>query len=200
MNLPLIVKKGESRVDSRLIAKSLDNQHKATVQLIERYAGPLADFGKLPFEMEALPSGQRTRYYLLNENQAFFLLTLSRNTPRVVRLKALLVQAFSEARKAAELHQEYLPTYHAMHDQLARLGDGTGNDRFLHMNVNKLVNEAAHIKAGQRSTVPVPQKAMVIAAQHIASEAMQGATDGKQAYAKAKDALTPFLPHKRIGG
>lgn len=203
MNLPLIVKKNEARVDSRLLAGAFGRQHRAQLALVDKHLARFEKFGKVFFEKAPSiesATGQRERFALLNEDQCYLLLTFTRNTPQVADLKVKLVQAFSEARKAAELHQEYLPTYHAMHDQLARLGDGTGNDRFLHMNVNKLVNEAAHIKAGQRSTVPVPQKAMVIAAQHIASEAMQGATDGKQAYAKAKDALTPFLSHKRIGG
>jgi phage regulator Rha-like protein len=35
---------------------------------------------------------------LLNEDQAFFLLSLSRNTDRVVELKASLIMAFREAR------------------------------------------------------------------------------------------------------
>lgn len=203
MNLPVVLKKGEARIDSRLLAPVTGNQHKNIIGLIERYADQFHGFGVVPFQTEK-PTGKQggrpQRFALLNEDQCYLLLTFARNTAAVVAMKVQLVQAFKEARKAAELNQEYLPTYHAMHDQLARLGDGTGTDRFLHMNVNKLVNEAAHIKAGQRSTVPVPQKAMVIAAQHIASEAMQGATDGKQAYAKAKDALAPFLPHKRIEG
>ena len=201
MNLPVVLKKGEARIDSRLLADPLGVEHSSVMRLLTNYKADFEEVGILRFQIgEITGRGQPQKYALLNEDQCWLLLTFSRNTKKVRRLKVQLIQAFGEARKAAELNHEYLPTYHAMHDQLARLGDGTGTDRFLHMNVNKLVNEAAHIKAGQRSTEPVPQKAMVIAAQHIASEAMQGATDGKQAYAKAKDALAPFLPHKRIGG
>lgn len=200
MNLPLIVKKSEARVDSRLLAQHLGNQHKNTYELIKEHQLDFEQLGKVPFETEALDSGQRQRYALLNEDQAYLLLTYSRNTKRTRALKVNLVLAFREARRAAELHQEYLPTYHAMHDQLTRLHDGTEKDRLLHMNINKLVNKAAHVEAGQRGKAPVPQKAMMIAVQHIASEAMEGAADKQQAYAKAKEALAPFLPRKLLEG
>ena len=42
--------------------------------------------------------GGDARFALLNEDQAFFLLSLSRNTDRVVELKANLIMAFREAR------------------------------------------------------------------------------------------------------
>lgn len=99
--IALIEKRGEARADSRLIAQALGNQHKATAQLIERYADQLKGFGVLPFEMAkplGTTGGRPERYYLLNEDQSFFLLTLSRNTPRVVALKANLVTAFKAAR------------------------------------------------------------------------------------------------------
>lgn len=197
--ITLIEKRGEARADSRLIAQALGNQHKATAQLIERYADQLKEFGKLPFEMEALPSGQTARYYLLNEDQSFFLLTLSRNTPRVVALKANLVTAFKEARLKAELHSEYLPGYHDLHDQMHRLAAGSPNERWAHANIDKLVNKTAGIDAGQRARADVPHKAMLIAAQHIAAQAMQGAADHHDAYARAKAALVP-LSTPLIGG
>lgn len=197
--IALIEKRGEARADSRLIAQALGNQHKATAQLIERYADQLKGFGKLPFEMEALPSGQTARYYLLNEDQSFFLLTLSRNTPRVVALKANLVKAFKEARLKAELHTEYLPGYHDLHDQMHRLAAGSPNERWAHANLNKLVNRAAGVESGQRARADVPRKAMLIAAQHLAAQAMQGADNHHDGYERAKAALVP-LTVKSIGG
>ena len=203
MNLPVIVKKGEARIDSRLLAPVTGNQHKNIIGLIERYADQFHAFGVVPFQTEK-PTGKKggrpQRFALLNEDQCYLLLTFARNTAAVVAMKVQLVQAFKEARKAAELHQEYLPTYHAMHDQLTRLHDGTEKDRLLHMNINKLVNKAAHVEAGQRGKAPVLEKARMIAAQHIASMAVQGATDHRDGYAKAKEALAPFLPRKRIEG
>lgn len=94
--------KGEPRVDTRLLAEQLDNKHKNSMALIERYSEKFRVFGLLAFETEARPGGQHgggdARFALLNEDQAFFLLSLSRNTDRVVELKASLIMAFREAR------------------------------------------------------------------------------------------------------
>jgi len=93
---------GEPRVDSRLLAEQLDNKHKNTIALIERYLVKFKEFGLLAFQTEARPVGRHgggdVRFALLNEDQAFFLLSLSRNTDRVVELKASLIMAFREAR------------------------------------------------------------------------------------------------------
>lgn len=98
----LIQSKGELRVDSRLLAEQLSNKHKNSMALIVRYAEKFKEFGLLAFETEARPIGQHgggdARFALLNEDQAFFLLSLSRNTDRVVELKASLIMAFREAR------------------------------------------------------------------------------------------------------
>ena len=40
----------------------------------------------------------------------------------------------------------------------------------------------------------------MIAAQHIASNAMQGATDHKDGYDRAKAALAPLMPQKLLVG
>lgn len=194
--IPITFKRNEARVDSRLIAQALGNQHKAVVQLIERYAAEMQSLGKLPFEMEPLPSGQRERFALLNEDQAFFLLTLSRNTARVVELKAKLVAAFRDARHKAELNQEYLPSYHELHSQLHVLTAGLPNERWVHANLNKLLNKAAGIKAGTRAIADVPHKALLIVAQHLATQAIRDAPDHHEAYRRAKRALEPLtLPH-----
>lgn len=100
--ITLIQHKSEARVDSRLLANQLGNKHKSTIELIDRYAGKFGEFGLLAFQTEARPAGQHgggdARFALLNEDQAFFLLALSRNTDRVVELKASLIMAFREAR------------------------------------------------------------------------------------------------------
>jgi phage regulator Rha-like protein len=101
-DLTLIQVKDEVRIDSRLLAEQLHNKHKNTVAIIERYADKFKRFGHLPFQTEVgkrlQGGGKAKRYAILNEDQAFFLLSLSRNTDRVVELKADLVMAFREAR------------------------------------------------------------------------------------------------------
>lgn len=95
------------------------------------------------------------RFALLNEDQAYLLLTYSRNTARVRVLKVRLVKAFREARLCADTRKaEYLPTYHRMHDVIHDLASGSPNEKFVHANVNKLVNKVAGVEAGQRAKAP----------------------------------------------
>ncbi|NNA87900.1 Rha family transcriptional regulator [Pseudomonas gessardii] len=98
----LIRSKGEARADSRVLAEQLGVKAKNTLGLIERYIGKFERFGVVPFQTEkplaGTAGGRPERFALLNEDQAFFLLSLSRNTDRVVELKASLIMAFREAR------------------------------------------------------------------------------------------------------
>jgi phage regulator Rha-like protein len=201
----LAVTPSEARVDSRLIAKQLHNQHKAVMVLIERYADAFRKFGLLPFEMEAVKAtGARgtkhQRFALLNEDQAFFLLSLSRNTDHVVQLKAKLIAAFGEARRAAQQRAvEYLPTYHQLHDVVAAKAAGSANQRFVHMNVNKLVNRTCGLEAGQRLVAPMAQQSMLSVAQAIAASAMRRGADHHDGYQRAKQALHALQAAAAIG-
>lgn len=93
---------GDPRVDSRLLAEQLDNMHKNSMALIDRYLAKFEEFGVVPFQTEkplaGTAGGRPERFALLNEDQTFFLLALSRNSDRVVGLKADLIRAFREAR------------------------------------------------------------------------------------------------------
>ena len=186
--------KAEPRIDSRLLAKSLRNKHKAAMALIERYADKFKAFGQLPFKKEvggrAQGGGNPERFALLNEDQAFFLLSLSRNNDHVVGLKARLVKAFGEARRAAGQHQaEYLPTYHQLHDELHALAAGSDHERHVHMNVNRLINKTVGLEAGQRSAAPMPVQSLLAVAQAVAVKAAHGAPDHRAGYQRIKSAM-----------
>ena len=89
-------------VDSRIITARLENQHKNVLTLIEANTEHFEGFGHLAFETRPLPGGGLAqRYAPLNEDQCYFLLSLSRNNETVVALKAGLVRAFRQAREAA---------------------------------------------------------------------------------------------------
>ncbi len=192
--LRLTACKTEARIDTRLLAKHLGNKHKAVFELLVKHKADFERLGKVPFETEALPSGQREKYGALNEDHCYLMLTFSRNTAKVRYLKVKMVRAFGEARKARELHQtEYLPAYHAMHDRIKVLANGSPNERFIHMNVNKLVNKVSGIEAGQRGTAALPTMALVIVVTAMAAQAMQSAQDHHAAYQLAKAALKPLL-------
>ncbi len=192
--LALVSTKVETRVDSRLLAQHLGNKHKAVFELLIKHKDDFLLLGKVPFQTEALPSGQREKFGLLNEDQSLLMLTFSRNTVAVRALKVKLVKAFSAARKARDLHgTEYLPVYHELHDALHELASGSEHERQVHMNFNKLVNKAAGIAAGQRTGLNLPTQSMLIVAQLMALQAVRAAPGHKEAYQLSKAAVAPLL-------
>lgn len=181
----------EARIDSRLVAQGFGNKHKAAMALIERYAGRFRGLGILPFKKEVIKGrGQPERYALLNEDQAYLLLSLTRNTDTVVNLKVKLIHTFGQYRRAADLRKtEYLPQYHQLHDNLHTLAAGSPNERHVHINVNKLLNKFAGIESGQRLAAQLPEQALLIVGQLVASNAAQGATDHHDGYQRIKTVL-----------
>ena len=203
-SMALQVTHGEARADSRLIAAELQNQHNSVMLLIDRYIEKFKGFGVVRFQIDK-PTGSKggrpERFALLNEDQRFFLLSLSRNTDHVVDLKAKLVKAFSEVRRAAVQHgAEYLPGYHDLHDQVHVLAAKSSNERFVHMNLNKLVNKVAGIGPGQRSGLPLRAQSLVCVAQAVAAQAMRTAHDHHDGYTKAKAALATLQSLAIEGG
>ena len=161
------------------------------MELIERHIPQFRRFEIVPFQTEKLPSRDRPeRFALLNENQAYLLLTFSRNTEQVVDMKVRLIEAFAEARANAQQHAtEYLPSYHKLHDAIGLTAAQSTNQHHIHCNFNKLVNKAAGIGSGQRQQLTLPQQSMLTVAQHIAAVSVSKAGDHKACYAKAKTTL-----------
>lgn len=199
-SLPLTIIKDMARVDSRIIAEQLGRKHKSTFELILRYKNELEQLHHLPFKTEdgyrSQGGGKAKHFALLSEDQAYFVLTLSRNNVRAVSLKLKLVQAFRHARDAAEIGKGYLPLYHELHAEvkhLAEVAHAAGSvtpERVFHMNLNKLVNNALGLSPGQRGNL-TPQKRMaVISAGFIAQKAiettLEAGGDHHDAYASAK--------------
>jgi len=87
---------GEMRVSSSEIAKHLGVTYKATNNLIKKNKELMEKYGLLPFKKDA--DSQKIPTYL-NEDQAIFLMTLSRNTPIVIKCKHNLVEAYSRLKK-----------------------------------------------------------------------------------------------------
>jgi phage regulator Rha-like protein len=102
--LAVVEQNGELVVDSRLIADRLGIDHKPMLRMVEKYLTEFQGFGALRFENAAItgPVSGKTyqqRFCWLNENQATFLMSLSRNTAQVIECKVQLVAAFSAAKK-----------------------------------------------------------------------------------------------------
>ncbi|WP_288399074.1 Rha family transcriptional regulator [uncultured Acinetobacter sp.] len=113
------VQKGQPTTTTLQIALGLRLTHKSVIQLLRTYLPDIQEFGKVRFESSydsnglsnsafEMPNsgleirnsnqGRHTRYAILNEQQAYFLMTLMRNNPRVISFKKALVRAFFEAR------------------------------------------------------------------------------------------------------
>jgi len=109
-DLILAVIDGEPRIDSRIVAAELGVEARATHQLVDKYSSQFEQLGSLPFEMEVKKrevGATQEKFYLLNEDQTYFLMTLVRNTEQAVELKKRLVMAFAECRKQVEPPQSF---------------------------------------------------------------------------------------------
>lgn len=202
--LVLVPSKGEPRIDSRLLALRLKKKrHQDLFELIKQYERQLLTLGKLLFQ--AGPStgsrtGQIERFALLTENQAYFLLTLSRNTPVVVELKLQMVRAFGDARRAAEVRQvEYLPEYHALHDAIKVAAAGSPNEKWLHINANKAMNQLVGIGPGQRATAGAGVQSLLTVGCLLATQAVREGKDGQTVHQRLKNALKPLAGVLALG-
>ncbi|MER2556047.1 MAG: Rha family transcriptional regulator [Candidatus Competibacter denitrificans] len=103
--IPLTLLEGEPRVDSRIVAYELGVTHRNTYELVDNYSAEFQEFGHLRFQTEVgdrrQGGGNPIKFYLLNEDQTYFLMTLVRNTPEAVELKKRLVKAFAQFRTVA---------------------------------------------------------------------------------------------------
>lgn len=200
--ITLTEKKHEPRVDSLVIADYLGIQHKNTLALIDDNKLEFGEFGRVAFEtrtFETNGGNQKQRIALLNEDQSYFLLTLTRNTKRTKHLKVELVKAFSRFRKHQQTNEDYLPFYHELHDNVKALSDmahqngSQVKESLLHMNFNKLINKAFCLDAGQRPDLPPRLRAQVTAANVIAGDIVQrcntAGLDHKVTYQKVKQAI-----------
>ncbi len=104
---------GEGRVDSRYIACRLGNEHKHALEMIRKYKDRFERYGEVPFKTAPSlnpDSYQRVTVCWLNEKQATFLVTLSRNSEKAVDLKQDLNDAFHSYRSQFKTFQ--LPQTH----------------------------------------------------------------------------------------
>ena len=188
--LTLTIVKTEPLVDTRLLAAHLGNKHQSLFELVKNYQADFEELGLLRFQTGKATGGRPEKFALLDEGQCYLALSFSKNTARVRKLKVKLVKAFLEATRAVSLRKtEYLPAYHALHDQIKFLADGSPNERFMHMNVNKATNKAAGLEAGQRNTASLPTQSMLIVAQSVALQAAQGAADRHELQRRVNQSL-----------
>jgi phage regulator Rha-like protein len=202
-DLELIVTTTGPRADSRELAKRLGTQHQNLYELVKDHQADFEEFGKVRFETGASPgstTGQMVKFAMLNEDQSLLALTYSRNTAKVRALKVKLVKAFGHARRALEVRQtEYLPAYHLLHDTIKELANGSPNERFMHMNANKALNQFAGLDVGQRVGAPLPTQSLMVVGQMLMASAMKQAKSPTAGLQKAKQTLLAISTATMMG-
>ena len=167
MNELVYLKSDDAFTDSLVIAKGTGVEHRKIKNAIRKYEKQLRSFGKLsaPHEAEST-GGRKTTYYVLNEEQATFLITLLKNTETVVKFKAELVSEFYKMRKLiAERHtqawietrQQGKITRRAETDVIKDLvsyaeEQGSTHADMLYMTYSKLANSMCGIKGRDNAT------------------------------------------------
>jgi hypothetical protein len=139
------------------------------------------------------------------------LLTFSRNTAHIRKLKVELVKAFSRFRQHQQTEADYLSFYHELHDEVKVLAErawqsgSTASEDVFHMNFNRLINKAFGLESGQRPSLPGHLRAKVTAANVIARDLLQDAInrglDYKAAHQYVKQGVLAFANAgiKRLG-
>ncbi|HGA1368906.1 TPA: Rha family transcriptional regulator [Streptococcus suis] len=83
---------------SSIVAECAEVQHHTVTRIIRKNLERFERFGKVGFKIQAMESGQQSKDYILNEQQATLLITFLKNTEQVANFKENLVKAFFEMR------------------------------------------------------------------------------------------------------
>ena len=87
----------EAFTDSKAISEGTGISHHAVMQLITNHQDDVSSFGRVAFEMQPLETNggiQKVKICRLNEQQAYFVISMMKNTPKVVEFKKELVRQF----------------------------------------------------------------------------------------------------------
>lgn len=120
----VIIEEDEPKTTSYIVAEQLGIAHRNMVGLIKDHQERIEKhFGVLRFETSkpqvGSVGGRPEQSVILTENQAHYVLTLSRNTDKAMEVKALFVKAFAQAKQ--QLAQSGLDQIVALRQQVAYL-------------------------------------------------------------------------------
>lgn len=113
------VENGEPTTTTIQIALGLNIQHATIIKLVRTYMPDFQEFGLVRFKIQPRLEGQHgggdVKFVQLNEQQATFLMTLMRNSTRVIEFKKALVKAFFETREFLRSQDQ---SYNIIHNKL----------------------------------------------------------------------------------
>ncbi|MFU2164514.1 Rha family transcriptional regulator [Streptococcus pluranimalium] len=122
MELVYLDGKKEPYTTSEIIAECAEVQYHTITRTIRKNLERFERLGKVGFNIQAMESGQQSKIYILNEQQATLLITFLKNTDQVATFKENLVKAFFEMRdEVAEFrYQRALekPKRKTLHDSI----------------------------------------------------------------------------------
>ncbi|AFL99524.1 Phage regulatory protein Rha (Phage_pRha) [Desulfitobacterium dehalogenans ATCC 51507] len=224
MNELVIIKGNEVKTNSIIVAEGTGNAHESIVRMVRRYEDQFKLLGKLEYSdyLKSNSLGSSGRMYLLNEQQATFLMTLLSNKEMIVRFKLRLTQEFFRMREfirekqSAEWKQARITGKQVRREEtdviLTKLiplaeSQGSKNAGKLYMNYSKLVNITLGIEAGRRENLPLSYieaiKFLERAIENIISQEVDKGTHYKEIYqvCKAKCQIIKdlaFLPSLKL--
>lgn len=129
-----------------IIAEYANIELASVNRTIRKVHSRLEHFGKVRIKIQAMPSGQKAKTYLLNQAQATLLITFLKNTPKVANFKEELVRQFMgmqqelfERRARFELGKEFSKSLQGAISASPSLGE----NGHLYININRLVYKQA---------------------------------------------------------
>ena len=196
-NFSLELVASEFRVDSRLLAPELDHRHRNIYANIVKHQDRFEKLGIVHFEKARVETSLGIReqsYAFLNEGQCYFLLTLMRNTEKVLDAKLNLVLAFENARAQLALRDmariEGKAVRRTETDAIKSLVEyatakGSSNANMYYANITKMTNSLLGVEKGQRDTLDHKSLQQIKIAETIVEMAI-------------RDGLKADLPYKDI--
>lgn len=197
----------EYRVDSRLLAPELNHRHRTILESLDKYKTQFESLGSLPFETEmGTHGGIPVRYFLLNEDQCYFLLTLMRNNNHIIKAKLNLVKAFRDARKQlaerdiARLTGKEVRKLET--DAIKSLveyakASGSSKPEMYYLAITKMTNKALGIESGQRDAMDARQLQLLKLAETLVEiairDGIKAKLDYKDIYILCKDRVSDVL-------
>jgi phage regulator Rha-like protein len=183
----------EFRIDSRLLAPELNHRHRTILESLDKYKSKFDALGHLPNQTEAGYNNIQVRYFLLNEDQCYFLLTLMRNNEKIVESKLKLVKAFRDARKQlAERDIARLDGKQVRRIETDAIKDlveyakasGSSKPEMYYVTLTTMTNKSLGIESGQRDKMDVRQLQLLKIAETLVEIAIR---DGLKAELHYKD-------------
>lgn len=165
-------------ISSFELATQLEINHRSITKLLKIYSENLEFFGPLIERKHSRLSKKKgliySTYYMLNEDQAYLLGTLSRNSSRAIQFKIWLVNQFAKARKLLAGIEGSRESEQVIHSQIAELSLYTSLEvqvefplpvQYYHG--NKLVNSTKRVDILLNRSVAIELKYEKLTVDHI---------------------------------